>query len=338
MPRIRTDRHALFLALAMASAFFFFCTRNYVLELPEAMRTWDRLLLWCLGGGLVYFALFVAGHLALRRAAVGNRAAYAGVGAAACVVAFCVLGAFGELIDAFRRGAGIGYLIAPAALGAVFGFLYAWRASWESEADEPAALADALASRSAEERDPVHVRTGDADYYAGPMQVRTSIPLMLLAALFASMLTGLARGVMLVGHEVSLLGDAGMSRMVEHALQSTGAAGFELFGLMLISVLPMTVMILAGHYVARAFRWESPAAYFGVGLVMPPILAAVTMLLFLVIALMIILPTAVAMVIYRQMAGLEPVPVKDDVIVRDPRDLVGADHPRRQFGRVIRSR
>ena len=314
MPRIRTDRHALFLALAMASAFFFFCTRNYVLELPEAMRTWDRLLLWCLGGGLVYFALFVAGHLALRRAAIGNRAAYAGVGAAACVVAFCVLGAFGELIDAFRRGAGIGYLIAPAA------------------------LADALASRSAEERDPVHVRTGDADYYAGPMQVRTSIPLMLLAALFASMLTGLARGVMLVGHEVSLLGDAGMSRMVEHALQSTGAAGFELFGLMLISVLPMTVMILAGHYVARAFRWESPAAYFGVGLVMPPILAAVTMLLFLVIALMIILPTAVAMVIYRQMAGLEPVPVKDDVIVRDPRDLVGADHPRRQFGRVIRSR
>lgn len=343
MPRIRTDRHALFLALAMASAFYFFCTRNYVLTLPEAMRTWDRLLLWCFGGGLAYLALFVSGHLALRRAGIGDRAAYAGVGAAACVISFCLMGAFGELIAAFQRGTGVSYLIAPAALGAIFGFLYAWRAGWEAAADEAAFLSDALAARAASagagrDGDPAVVRTSDADFYSGPMQVRTAIPLMLLSALFASMLTGLLRGVMLIGHEVSQLGDVGVGRMVDHAVMTSGAAGMEMVFLMLVSVLPMTLVILAGHYVARGFKTTSAAAYFGIGLILPPVLAVVTMFLFLLIALTIMLPTAVAMVIYRRMAGLEPVPVKEDVIVRDPRDLVSADHPRRAFGRVIRSR
>lgn len=343
MPRIRTDLHALLLALAMASAFVFFCTRNYVLALPDAMRTWDRLLVWCLGGGLIYLALFLAGHFVLRRSAVGSRAAYAGLGAASCVLAFCTLGAFGDLVEAFQRGAGVSYLVLPAALGAIFGFLYAWRAGWEREGDDPAVLSKALAARmsATSGRDGpgiAHLETPGADYYAGPMQVRTSIPLMVLAALFGSLLSGVVRGVMLIGHEVSLLGDVGVDRLLEHALRSTGAAGIELIGLMLISVLPMTVMILAGHYAARAFKWTSPGAYFGVGLVMPPIIAIASMLLFLVIALMIVLPTAVAMAIYRQMAGLEPVPVKEDVIVRDPRALVAADHPRRQFGRIIRDR
>lgn len=54
--------------------------------------------------------------------------------------------------------------------------------------------------------------------------------------------------------------------------------------------------------------------------------------------LMLAIPTALGMAIYRSFAGLEPVPVKEDVIARRGRDLVGADHPRRRFARVIRAR
>lgn len=343
MPLIRTDRNAIFLATAMASAFIFFCTRNYVLVLPDAMRTWDRLVVWCMAGGLLYTTLFLAGHFALRRFGIGGRGAYAGLGAAACVLTFSALGLFGELITAFQRGSGLSYLIAPAALGAVFGFLYAHRAGWETTGDDPAALSDALAARTAAvaghpQTDPALVRTAGADYYDGPMQVRTVIPLMLLSAVFATILAGLLRGVMLVGHEVSLVSDEGAARMIEHALETTPAAGIELLFLLVAGVLPMTIVILGGHYIARGLKKTSPVAYFVIGLILPPVLAVVSMLLFTLIALMITLPTAVAMVIYNRLAGLEPVPVKDDVIVNDSRHLVSAEHPRRQFGRIIRSR
>jgi len=343
MPLIRTDRNAIFLATAMAGAFVFFCTRNYVLELPDVMQTWDRLVVWCLSGGVIYTAIFLAGHFALRRFGVGDRGAYAGLGAAACVLAFCALGLFGGLVDAFQRGAGLSYLIAPAGLGAVFGFLYAHRAGWETAGDDPSALSDALAARTAAvtgraEADPALVRTPGADYYDGPMQVRTVIPLMLLSAVFATILAGLLRGAMVIGREVFLVSDEGAARMIEHALETSPAAGIELLFLLVAGVLPMTIVILAGHYVARGFKTSSPAAYFGIGLILPPILAVFSMFLFLVLALMIMLPTAVAMVIYNRLAGLEPVPVKNDVIVSDPRHLVSAEHPRRRFARIIGGR
>jgi hypothetical protein len=342
MPRIRTDPHAMILAFAMASAFVFFCTRNHVLALPEAMRTWDRLLVWCAGGGALYAALFLTAHFGLRRLSIGARGLYAAAGAAACLLAFVILGAFGDLPDAFRRGVGASYLIFPTLIGGVFGFLYAWRAGWEAGADDPAVLAEAYAASAAEPGAgpdaPALLRTEGEAYFSGPLQVRTSVPLMLLAALFGSLLHGLVRGVMLVGHEVSLLGDASLDRMTAHAVTATGTAGVELVGMMLISVLPMTLVILAGHFVARGLKTTSPLAYFGIGLAAPPILAAVSMFLFLLIAVMIMLPTAVAMVIYRSMAGLEPAPVKEDIRTNDPRRLVPADHPRRAFGRVISTR
>jgi hypothetical protein len=48
-------------------------------------------------------------------------------------------------------------------------------------------------------------------------------------------------------------------------------------------------------------------------------------------------PTAIAMSVYRNMAGVEPKPVKEDILVRDRRHLVGAQHPRRQYGRVVKA-
>ena len=41
------------------------------------------------------------------------------------------------------------------------------------------------------------------------------------------------------------------------------------------------------------------------------------------------------MMLYRRLAGVEPKAVKEDVEVRDRRNLVGADHARRRYGRII---
>jgi hypothetical protein len=37
------------------------------------------------------------------------------------------------------------------------------------------------------------------------------------------------------------------------------------------------------------------------------------------------------------MAGVEPKQVKEDIMVSDRRHLVGADHARRRFGRLIKT-
>jgi hypothetical protein len=46
-------------------------------------------------------------------------------------------------------------------------------------------------------------------------------------------------------------------------------------------------------------------------------------------------PSAIAMVIYRRLAGLEPKPIHEDIEVRDRRSLVGAQHARRRYGRIV---
>ena len=73
----------------------------------------------------------------------------------------------------------------------------------------------------------------------------------------------------------------------------------------------------------RVDSWRSLGFWFGPVLLLGSLLLAV--------------PTAIAMVVYRNMAGLEPKPVKEDVIVGDRRNLVGADHARRRYGRVVKA-
>jgi hypothetical protein len=92
----------------------------------------------------------------------------------------------------------------------------------------------------------------------------------------------------------------------------------------------MVVPTLIGHYAARYFRATSAGAYVGYGFLANVLLGLVTGI-FLVAA-----PFAAAsLALYRRLAGLEPVGLPDDVLVRDPRALVAADHPARRYHRVI---
>ena len=59
-----------------------------------------------------------------------------------------------------------------------------------------------------------------------------------------------------------------------------------------------------------------------VGILLPPFLVAAPF-------------TAGAMALYRRWAGVEPVPLPGDVVVRDARALVGADHAARRYRRVV---
>ena len=90
------------------------------------------------------------------------------------------------------------------------------------------------------------------------------------------------------------------------------------------------------HLAARGLNKISYMSYFVIGLLVPIPASLIAGLNGLYIGLIAAVPVAITMAVYRNMAGLEPVPVKEDIIVSDQRSLVGANHARRQFGRVIK--
>lgn len=340
MPRIRTDAYAFVIAFAFAAAFMFGHLKLAMLDLPDWMRTYDRMLLWLAAGSGMYVTLFGLGHLALRRWGMGERWAYAVLGGLALVAMYLSFKGPARLAVVFGSGQGVIGLLIPFAIGSAFGFLYAWRAGWEAGPDEDL---DALRVRmagvtAAEEPELDAFETGGHTYFAGPVRVRTSIPLMVLAAVIGGILHGLVRGAIRVSWEVLQLPDPTGAQALEQAGAMTQYAGLEMVAMAVIGAPPIALAILVGHYAARGLKQTDTWAYLGLGLIAPLVISLLTLHLFWVVAIMIMIPTAVAMAIYRSFAGLEPVPVKEDIQARRARDLVGASHPRRRFSRVIRTR
>ncbi|TAJ63702.1 hypothetical protein [Brevundimonas sp.] len=340
MPRIRTDAYAFVIAFAFAAAFMFGHLKLGMLDLPDWMRTYDRLLLWLAAGAGMYVALFGLGHLALRRIGAGERWAYAILGGLALVAMYLAFKGPTRLAVVFGSGEGVIGLIIPFLIGSAFGFLYAWRAGWEVAEEEDL---DGLRARmagvtGADERDLDAFQTGGHTYFAGPVRVRTSIPLMVLSAVIGGILHGLVRGAIRVSWEVMQLPDPTGAEALAHAGNMSQYAGFEMVAMAIIGAPPIALAILVGHYAARGLKQTDAWAYLGLGLVAPLVISLLALHLFWMVAIMIMIPTAVAMAIYRSFAGLEPVPVREDVQARRNRDLVGADHPRRRFARVVRGR
>ncbi len=340
MPRIRTDAYAFFLAFLFAGAFMFGHLKLGLLDLPDPLRTYDRLLIWLAAGATMYVGLFAMGHFALRGRNVGERWVYAVWGGISLVSMYLCFKGPARLEVVFGSGQGVIGLIIPFAIGAAFGFLYAWRAGWDvDEAEDLDGLRARMAGVTSEEEANMDAfDQGGLDYFAGPIRVRSSIPLMLLAAVLGGILFGLARGAFVIAWEVSLLPDPGARQALAHAGTMANYAGMEMVFMSIIGAIPTLVCMLAGHYILRGLKRSETWAYLGAGFVTPLVLGLLWPPLYLTVALMLPIPCALAMVIYRSFAGLEPVPVKEDVIARRGRDLVGADHPRRRFARVIRAR
>ncbi len=335
MPLIRSDARGFGIQAAFAAAFLFFSLRNGLLDLPDALRTYDRLIAWLVIGAGLYAGLFAGGHHLLRLRGVGARWAYVAVGAVSLAMLQAVMQGPQDLWAAFARGAGLVQFVFPALLGAAFGFLYAKRAGWEEPDEDWISLESPRTSGPAS---PGAVEGGGSTYFGGPVQVRTSIPLMFLAALSGMLLFGLARMAFYTSWEVSLLGDVSAAEAVRHAAGASAFGGFMMVAGAIVGVPVMFVSILAGHYVARGFKRTDYGAYFGLGLVAPIAIALFSMFVLAPIALALAVANGVAMVLYRNLAGLEPVPVREDILAARERDLVAADHPRRAFGRVVRTR
>lgn len=294
------------------------------------MLTVDRILLFIAAGAVFYTALFYAGHRLLRFADIGGKPAYAALGALCLTTVHAAL-TVPALLAAFQAGSGLVHFIFPAIMGAVFGFLYAHRAGRDADTG-----AEPLAATVADGNGEALIEVGGDRYFDGPVRVRTSIPLALLAAVFGSILGGLVRLALTIGWEVSHLEGAAPGEMAAHAVAALpGYAAMALVAPAIISVPAMTVIIIAGHYAARALKWTGYGGYIGMGAIMPLVLTVLSMFLFLPIALIILVPSMIAMAVYRNYAGLEAEPVREDIVADDPRDLVGAAHPRRRFGRVI---
>ena len=359
MHRVRTDLHALFIGLLLVSALTYFASGYGILPRP-GVKTLDASLLWCLIGGLIYLAVLIPGHLLFRHVGIAGRWAYAGLGAAACTAALVSRMALSEVAAGGMLSL---HLLFTVVSGALFGFLYHWRAGYEALGDDPARLARTLNPGMGPAGDPVMalrtraaasggtfgqrapslspdralVDTGDEEYFDGPLQVRTSVPLAFVAAFMATCLFGLGKYLFTLGLKGATIAPKGLGPLSDQMSAVAGFEGAALLCTVVLGTLPVAVLILVAHAALRGMDKRSYAAYAVGGLIAPVVIGLLMFVVFVFMGLLLAVPTAIAMLVYRNMAGLEPKPVKEDVIVGDRRNLVGADHERRRYGRVVKA-
>jgi hypothetical protein len=329
----------------------------------------DLLALVFLQGGCTYVIVFLLMHLGLRQASVINRWAYAGLGAAAAAIAIATLTPPAGWRHLLSEGRLAGYLGLVAAFGAIIGFLYVWRAGLDAEDDDVSALESmhavqlrmvldgqplptpaaptpapaaapapahvySAAAAPAPATEPAVIQTETAEYFDGPLVVRTSPPVMFVAALVSGGLY--AMGLFALGLASGMAQRFNPSSQLLAAL--SGGAEMKamlMLGTGLVLAVPATLLILLTHLVLRSQGRASYAAYGLGGLAVPVVLGLIAGPIGVILGVQNALPMAIAMCVYRSMAGLEPKPVKEDIRVKDRRNLVGADHVRRRYGRVV---
>lgn len=293
------------------------------------------------GGGLAFGILLLAGHLALRRAAILTGWAYAGVGAAAALAAFLCAGGIATIALAQAQGAVSLALILPLAAGAALGAIYHRMAGFEADpgADDPSRIETALAlhresggqpapAAAFPAPAPVLLEAGEERYFSGPMRVRSS--LLLLLASGAAVGGIFSAIILLLGLATNLAQPGGsLGRSLPFDVdQGLGVSLGLVVGLCLLLLVPNFL----AHKAAQKFKVLTVGGYsaagfatcVAVGFLLPP---------FWILAL----PTAISMALYRRWAGVEPEPLPGEVFVSDPRALVGAHHPARAYRRVVSS-
>lgn len=365
-PALRTDPGGLATGTLMAGLFNVAAVRHVFWDRPSEWSP-DAFVVHVVGAGLCFGVPFLAVHLLLSRARLSRRLPYVAAGAACLLFSFVANGGR-EIIDlAGRHGMVSVAVAAPALFGCMLGFLYQRRAGFAAAGDDPDRLAVLIRARDEPRRDaaaaagvtstrparpvpegdrvvgPVAGRpalsedaalaaTGEAEYFSGPLQVRTSLP--------AIAITGLSAGaawavIKLVLASASIVGAKG-----PHALAQTAVEGgaSPLFGVVVSTVtgaLLFPVPVYVGHVIARSRRWTSYEAYAAVGALLPVAAGLMMFVVGLMATVQFVAPMALAMVFYRNLAGLEPLALPEDVQVTDRRTLVGAHHLRRRFNRVV---
>jgi hypothetical protein len=358
MTRIRIDRAAIAAGSLMVGTATMIAAHLASRALDEKVWTLDRMVIVAIGTALLYGALFALANRLLRRFGLRSTAAYAGIGALAALPAFTAGVGLGFFARYAEQGSVSFALLIPLLIGATTGFLYRRSAGFEAQGDDPAALEAAVkaehdrkavakpiyfegravraplgaATAAHEAPDEVHIATGTADYYDGPLQVRGSFMAALLAALVGASLHILAS-------YFGLIVDPLPADAMPPSFRSPGQAA--VMGIIGAAIPYLLFVLIASKLLARAGQ-TSIWVFLAIGLAVPIILGCALGVvglgpIGLMLTAQFILPSGIAMATYRSLAGLEPLALPDDIEVSDRRTLVGADHVRRRMARVIDS-
>jgi hypothetical protein len=331
MVLVRTDFHRLFIVSVMAGVFCLVVARQGLPQL-YGNATLDALVIVVSKSSLLFALLFGMAHYGIRWAGINREAAYM-VASAICLLLACFAGPGAEVYHAAKQA---GYasvtLLAPAIAGAVFGYIYWKGAGYDLEGDDVDELAEKATQfgNGDENVENALIRTSGSEYFDGPVQVRNSVIAAVLGAMiggiiFAATFVFFVGGTKPQGLFSAFLTLPGMKNALSQVF-----VGGAMFGLVVL-----TVPIYVGHLLARMRDKTGLADYAIIGAIVP---IGLGLLLYIVGVLMtwpFILPMASGMLVYRKYAGLEPKDVREDIIVRERRTLVGANHARRRMGRVI---
>jgi hypothetical protein len=330
MPLIRTDKKVVLVGAIIVALFTLEVVRTGLVMAAQDRGSLDAWVLLAIATGGIYGVLFLVGHEALRKRGLRSRGAYAAMGALAAVPAFMLAAGWQAVAAAGSSGALSALLVCPLTGGALMGFLYHRRAGYEIDGDDVASLAASVAGSAASEASAC-VATETAEYFSGPLVVRTSLGANALASL-------LAAAAFVLSGTLSAYRDPYGSPLTEFMLHN-GAGRTVLQGIVGMAI-PIALLLGMTHGFLRSRRKHSYADYALAGLIGPAVfsvlIATTGMSWFAFVYLFQFLaPSLVGMMVYRRLAGLEPAPLPDDIEVSDRRTLIGADHVRRRMARVV---
>jgi hypothetical protein len=267
--------------------------------------------------------LLYAGHRMLRQMCVFSRFAYSAMGGVMAAAGYAIAIRNGFQLASPGDGTLLTVGLLPTIAGTISGFLYGQFAGLEPAANFPKHSYEGLVTSLA---------------FDGPTQVRTSVAAVVIAATmpavvatlvsisFASLMPGFARFM-----------STGTNPVIAVALPAQLFLTF-----LVVTIVPSVILVLCAHYVVRAMNRSRTRDY----VVACTIVAlACAYLVSPMIPLMSGLPLMVFAIscgaamgaIYRSLAGLEPVPLPESVIVTDPDALVSADDPARRQHKVVLS-
>ena len=327
MPTLVTSPRALVAALVPLLALHLFAVPLIASGAEAARFSTPDAVLIALGTRLGLEAAAIFGlHLLAKSAGVARRSAYAALGSVAAVAVYFLTVYAGWWPRLASEGATITTALVPAAAGAIAGILYYQVAGLDWGAGAPASALDGPELPAGAAPAP----------YTGPLQVRSSGTAYILTALAPSILCGLFMFPWLFGALVGLNGMGSKPMRISPSYLGYASPFFMMLLGLPTTAVPTALFVWAGHSLARAFdridyrSYALAGAAVGAGL---PFLLSAGKLGFAVLPFAML--GAAVMSVYRRLAGLEPKPLPEHVVVSRPETLVPAAHPARQGHRVL---
>jgi hypothetical protein len=275
------------------------------------------------------FAVMFGGDRLARKKGWWKRGLYMSLGALASSVTHAVALAPAAYVQAAQNGVLVALVLLPILIGSATAFLMHKSLGYAAEGDDPHILFQKVAGTS--DAPGVH-DIGSAEYYEGPLQVRTSATAGLIAAFAGSALFVF---ITLVG-----LSDGVLPAGAAPPLARQNPILFALYGICGCAI-PFYIFVRRSHAFLQK-RGKSEIKSYVLAGVFVPLGFAVAYIALLgplgfLFVLPWVLPSIVTMITYHRIAGLEPLDLPDDIEVHDPRAMLPADHVRRRVRRIVRA-